>query len=104
MQREMFADRVPIDEIKHFLGYLHEVSMTAYIVNLLVNVLISRAGYNLNDKIFYDPTWGAILSENSMKLVIPDLCMQYNNIYLLLESDITRAIKKSYAWLQQRAP
>ena len=56
MQREMCADRVPIDEIKHFLGYLHEASMTAYIVNLSVSALISRAGYNLNDKIFYNPT------------------------------------------------
>ena len=65
MQREMYADGVLMEEIKHFLKYLHKAYMKACIVN--------RAGCNLNDKRFHSPTWGAILSENVMKLVMPDL-------------------------------
>ena len=94
MQREMYANGVPMEEIKHFLEYLYETCMTVCIVNLSVNVLISRVGYNLNDKRFYDSTWGAISLENIMKLVMLDLYVQYNNIYLLLKSNITRAMKK----------
>ena len=96
MQREICADRVPIEEIKHFLGYLHEVCMTAHIVNLLVNTFISRVGCNSNNKRFHDLTWGAISLENAMKLVMPDLYVQYNNICLLLKSNIIRVMKKSY--------
>ena len=73
MQREMYADGVPMEEIKHFLGCLHEACMTSYIVNLSVNALISRAGCNLNDKRFHDPTWGATSSENVTKLALLDL-------------------------------
>ena len=73
MQREMCADGVPMEEIKHFLGHSHEACVTACIVNLPANALISRAGCNLNDKRFHDPTWGAMSSENVMKLVLPDL-------------------------------
>ena len=94
MQREMYADGVPMEEVKYFLRYLYEACMTACIVNLSVNALISRVGCNLNDKRFHDPTWSAISLENIMKLVMPDLYVQYNNIYLLLKSNITRAMKK----------
>ena len=57
----MHANGVRMEEIKYFLGYLHEACMIVHIVNLLVNVLISRAVCNLNNKRFYDPTWDAIL-------------------------------------------
>ena len=80
-----------MEETKHFLGCLYEACVTVCVVNSSANALISRAGCNLNNERFHDPIWGSTSSENLMKLVFPDLHVEYHKSCLLLKSDITRA-------------
>ena len=55
MQRELHAAGVSIEDIKHFVGCLHDACTSSYIVNLNVDALIQRAGCNIRDKKFHDP-------------------------------------------------
>ena len=50
MQRETCSDGVPLEEIKYFLGRLHETQMLNHTVSLSLKALTTKAGCKINDE------------------------------------------------------
>ena len=56
-QREMFDAGIGLEDIKHFLHYLHDAQTESYIVNLAVQCIANRSGCKIDEAHLHMPEW-----------------------------------------------
>ena len=93
IKRDSFAAGIPIEEIKHFLGYLHEAQTNSYIDNLSNDCLIDRAGSKPIDKKIHDPAWGSVTAAPVIESVFPYINYELNKVNCMINSNMTKEQK-----------
>ena len=100
-QRELFSAGASLEEIKHFLHYVHDAQTKSYIVNLCEKLLVQRAGTEIDHIKHHDPSWIEIdVPEDLFNKYFPLIKSEIDKIQFLLEDDSLTNIEKANMCLE----